>query len=538
MSSVALPTTSIARETRGEPNRWLVTAAVSFGSLMGAIDASIVNVALPHMRGSLGTTVEEIAWVSTGYMLATVVIMPMTAFLGALFGQRQLYLGAFVTFLVGSAFCGMARTLPVMILWRVVQGFGAGALQPTTQAILRQTFPVKEQAMAMAIYAMGVMIGPAVGPTLGGWLVDNASWPWIFYINLPVGAVGLFMVVRYVHEPEDIRAQNRVRAERQRANLDWLGIGLLSAGLVMLQYVLEEGQRDDWFESRTITALAFGAIASLVLLVLRELTAPAPVVNLRLFRDEVFTTGTIIGGVTNAMLMASMFLLPLFMQELLGFTGTQAGLALMPRVLAMIVLSPIVGKLYDRVPARFLVGAGALFLFFGSWQMRVFTLNTSSSDVGMALVFQGAGFAFLFVPLTTIAIAGVPRALLADATGLNSLFRQIGGSIGIAIFTTLLTRFSVEARAAVSAHVDATRPEVFERIAAMQHALMARGLDAHAAREGALRMLDGLVTQQAMVITFERLFELAAVTFLVVLPALVLLRPSATGAPKAEVHAD
>jgi DHA2 family multidrug resistance protein len=527
-----------AEPSRTAPNRWLVTAAVSFGTLMGAVDSSIVNVALPHMRGSLGATVEEIAWVATGYVLATVVVMPMTAFLGALFGQRQLYLAAFVLFLVGSAFCGTARTLSVMIVWRAVQGLGAGALQPTTQAILRQTFPPREQAMAMAIYAMGVMIGPAVGPTIGGWIVDNSTWPWIFYINLPVGAVGLFLVFRYVHEPPDIRAANRIRAEKQRKNLDWPGIALLSIGLVLLQYVLEEGQRDDWFESRTITACAIVAGASLVLLVVRELTAEVPVVNLRLFRDEVFTVGTIIGGATNAMLLASMFLLPVFMQELLGFTGTQAGLALIPRVIAMMVLSPIVGKLYDRLPARLLVGVGAVLLFLGSWQMRVFTLATSAADVGFALVLQGAGFAFLFVPLTTVAIAGVPRPLLTDATGLNSLFRQIGGSIGIAVFTTLLTRYGVQTRAAVAAHVDIARPEVFQRLETMRHGLVARGYDPAAAREGALRILNGMVDQQSAVLTFERLFQLAALTFLAVLPALVLLRPAKKGGPKAEVHAD
>src|SRR5580700_6964310 len=242
MASVALPGPSFARVApaplRKPVNKWLVTVSVTFGTLMGALDSSIVNVAIPQLRGAVGATVEEITWISTGFALATVLVMPLTAFLGRLFGQKRVYLACLGLFVVGSALCGMARTLTGLVVFRVIQGFGAGALQPTEQAILRQTFPPKEQGMAMALFAMAVMLGPALGPTLGGWLVDHYSWPWIFYINLPVGALAVFMVTNFVHEPDDIRQSNREAAEQQRKHIDWMGIALLSVSLCALQYAL------------------------------------------------------------------------------------------------------------------------------------------------------------------------------------------------------------------------------------------------------------------------------------------------------------
>src|SRR5207237_5305208 len=229
-------------------NKWLVTVSITFGTLMGAIDASIVNVAVPHLMGSLGVTVEQVTWVTTGFVIATVMVMPLTGFLARLFGQKRVYMASLVLFIIGSALCGMVRTLPLLVVFRVIQGMGAGALQPTEQAILRQTFPPEEQGMASAVFGMAVVLGPAFGPTLGGYIIDNYSWPWIFYINLPVGALALLMVSRFVYEPEDVRAANMIVAEKQRKNVDWQGIALLCVALASLQYVLEEGSRNDWFD--------------------------------------------------------------------------------------------------------------------------------------------------------------------------------------------------------------------------------------------------------------------------------------------------
>ena len=520
-------------------NKWLVTISVSIGAMMGSIDSSIVNVAIPHMRGAVGATVEEITWVATGYALAMVIVMALTAFLGRLYGQKNVYLACLVIFILGSALCGVARTLPTLVAFRVLQGFGAGALQPTVQAILRQTFPLSEQGMAMAILGMVVMIGPALGPTLGGYIVDNYSWPWIFYINVPIGVVATFMVIRFVHEPEDIRLANQLAAVKQRKHMDWAGIAFLSIFLFALQYALEEGQRNDWFESSLIRACAITAVLALALFIVRELSATVPAVDLRLFKDPVFLSGTLVGGVQFALLMSLTFLLPVFMQEVLGFTATQSGLALMPRTLVMMVASPIVGRIYNKVSPRVLVGTGIGLFAVGAYQMSHYTLDTSSTGIIAALVIQGVGFSFLFIALTTVALSSIPRHKLADAAGSNSLVRQIGGSIGIAVFATLLSRSTVAARYGLVAHLNPGRTQVLDRVAAMRGMFGARGgLDVTTARSGAHAMLDFVVIRQAMVLSFEKMFFLAGVVFLLALPLVLFLKTAKKPAERIDVHAD
>ena len=531
-----LPRVTAVRRVR--PNKWLVTVSITFGTLMGAIDSSIVSVALPHMMGALGATVQEITWVSTGYIIANVVVMPLTAFLGRLFGQKRVYMVCLGLFLLGSVLCGTARSLGSLIFYRALQGLGAGALQPTEQAILRQTFPPKEQGMAMALFAMAVMLGPAVGPTLGGWIVDNYAWPWIFYINVPVGLLGLLMVASFVHEDEDIIAKNRELAAKQRKDVDWWGIGLLVLGLCTLQYFLEEGQRNDWFQSAWISGAC--AVSAIVLsaFVIRELTCETPAVNIRLFKDPVFLSGTVIGGLMFALLMATMFLLPLFMQELLGFTATQAGLALMPRVFVMMVAAPIVGRLYNFVSPRLIIGIGIVFIAWGAINMSHFTLESGPHDVIWAIMTQGVGFACLFVPLSTVALSAIPRHKLADATGLNSLFRQVGGSLGLAIGATLLTRFQAQARSALVAHVNAGAPATLDRLRQMTGGFMARGSDAKTAGEMAIRALDGMVDRQSTLLSFDRVFLVAGLAFVFVLPLLAFLKTPDDGSKKerVEVH--
>jgi MFS transporter, DHA2 family, multidrug resistance protein len=523
---------------RPRPNKWLVTISITFGTLMGAIDSSIVSVALPHMMGTLGATVQEITWISTGYIIANVVVMPFTAFLGRLFGQKRVYMACLALFLGGSILCGTAHSLDSLIFYRVLQGFGAGALQPTEQAILRQTFPLKEQGMAMAVFAMAVMLGPAIGPTLGGWIVDNYSWPWIFYINVPVGMVGLAMVAAFVHEDEEIVAKNRALAEAQRKDIDWWGIGLLIAGLCTLQYFLEEGQSDDWFESSTITVAFFSSIVFIAAFVIRELTCDVPAVNIRLFKDPVFLSGTLIGGLMFALLMASMFLLPLFMQELLGFTATQAGFALMPRVFVMMIATPIVGKIYNAVSPRIIIAVGVGFIAWGAWDMSHLTLESSQRDVIWAIMTQGVGFSCLFVPLSTVALASIPRHKMADATGLNSLFRQVGGSIGLALGATLLTRYGDQARAALVPHVTASNPAAVMRVGMLERLFVGKGFDPIAAKDMALRAIDGIVSQQSTLLAFNYVFLVAGICFLAVLPLLIFLKtPDMEGpAPKVDVH--
>ncbi|MCU1230324.1 MAG: Drug resistance transporter EmrB/QacA subfamily [Acidobacteria bacterium] len=516
-------------------NKWLVTISVTFGTLMGAIDASIVNVAVPHLSGSLGATIEQITWVTTGFVMATVLVMPLTGFLARMFGQKRVYLASLILFILGSVLCGFARTLPMLVLFRILQGFGAGALQPTEQAILRQTFPPEEQGMAMAVFGMAVVLGPAFGPTLGGYIVDNYSWPWIFFINIPVGILSLVMVTRFVHEPEDVRIANHAMAERQKKNMDWAGIALMFAGLGTLQYVLEEGGRNDWFASGEIRLLAFVSIFSLLALVVRELSAPMPAADFSLFRDVIFLSGTLVGAVMFSMLMAVTFLLPLFMQVMLGYSATQAGLAMMPRSLVMIVCMPIVGRLYNRTSPRVVIAFGILLFGYSAWLMGHYTLATSTRDVVVVLMIQGVAFSCLFIPLTTLALVSIPRHRLADATGLNSLLRQVGGSIGLAVFATMLSRFATHARNGLLAQLNSGNQQLSMRMAAMTKMLAGRGADPEAARAASARMIDGLVRQQAMVLSFEKLFYLSGICFLCVLPLVFLLRGAPTG-EKIDVH--
>jgi MFS transporter, DHA2 family, multidrug resistance protein len=525
------PISSPARGATPPVNKWLVTVSVTFGTLMGTIDASIVNVAVPHLRGALGATVEEITWVTTGFVIANVVVMPLTAFLGHLFGQKRVYMTALSIFIASSALCGLARSLTTLVAFRFLQGLGAGALQPTEQAILRQTFPLKEQGMAMAVFGMAVIIGPALGPTLGGYIVDNYSWPWIFFINVPVGVLALTMVSNFVREPEDIRAAQRAMAVKRRANLDWIGIALLSIGLAALQYVLEEGNRDDWFNSQVISGLSLVSFMALAGFIVREMTAVAPAVDIALFKDSVFTAGTVVGGVMFALLMSVTFLLPVFLQEVLGYTATQSGLALMPRALIMMVVTPIVGRTYNVLSPRLVVSFGVTCVAASTWMMSHYTLATSQSGIIGALLVQGVGFSCLFVPLATTALSRIPRDKLADAAGLNSVVRFIGGSMGLAIFATLLTRHMTVVRSVLGTHVVAGSPTLLPRLYAAQRMLTQMGASATAARDGAVRVVAGAVAQQSAVIAFEQVFLLTGLSFLCVLPLVYFLRRAPRQAP-------
>jgi DHA2 family multidrug resistance protein len=486
---------------------------------------------MPNIRGELGASIQEITWISTSYMVAMVLVMPLTGFLGGFFGQKRVYLASMVLFVAGSALCGTARSLPALIAYRVLQGLGGGALQPTQQAILRQTFPPHEQGIAMAMFAMVVMIGPAVGPVLGGYITDNYSWPWIFYINLPVGLIGIMMTTQNVTEPDDVRVANRARAELARKNLDLAGIALMVIGVGALQYLFEEGPQQDWFDSVEIQIAAFTCAVALIAFVIRELTATAPVVNLRLFRDPTFAAATAVSFVMFGMLMGSMFLLPVFTQEGLHYTATLSGIVLMPRTLAMMLMSPLVGRMYNRVQPAFIVGFGVILFSIGSWQLGKISLDTSSTEMIGPLVVTGAAFACLFVPLTTAALSRIERHLMADAAGLNSFIRQVGGSVGLTVFATLFTRSIVEARAGLAPHLTALRPEVTERLAAIKTAAIAHGATPEAAQALAGRLLGGSVIRQATVLGFDRVFLLQALLFLGVLPLLFLVRVPRFAAP-------
>jgi DHA2 family multidrug resistance protein len=499
-------------------NPWLVTIAVTVGTLMGALDTSIVNVALPYIRANLGVTVTEVAWVSTGYIVALVIIMPLTAWLGATFGRKRVYMTCLALFTAASFFCGTARSLMTLLIFRLIQGIGAGALQPTEQAILRETFPREQQAVAMGLYGLAVMIGPAIGPTLGGWITDNYNWPWIFYINIPIGIIGIWMVNRFVHDPPFLTAQ------RGQAGVDAVGIGLLAVGLASLQTVLEEGAIHDWFSSNLIVTLTVIAVISLLLFVGWELRTPKPAVDLSVLKNASFTTGAMIGGILGLSLYSSMFLLPLFMQELLGYPATKSGLVLMPRSLVMLVLMPVAGMLYNRLGPRIMISSGLVIAGSAPIMMSHFTLETGGMYLFWPQVIQGLGFVLIFVALSTAAMAGIEKPKMTSATGLYNLMRQLGGSFGTAIFATMLSSLQQSNHAVLAQHIDPYNPAFAERFQALQQALIGQGIDPWSARMKALAMFERMVTQQAAVLAFDRAFFLIGALFFVCLPLVFLLK--------------
>jgi len=497
-------------------HKWIVTLTVLTGTIMAVLDSSIVNVALPSMTGTFGASVEEIAWVVTGYILAQVIVMPITALLSERFGRRNFYMFSVALFTGASMLCGLSRTLPVMIVFRVFQGFGGGVIMTVSQAILRETFPPAEQAMAMGLYGMGVVVAPAVGPTLGGWLTDNWSWPWIFFVNVPIGILNVLLVTRFIHDPPYLI--------RRKGSIDWLGLALLAGGLGALQLALEQGERHDWFQSGYVTVLAASATAGLILFVLRELRIERPAVNLSVLRDRSFTSATAIGGILGMGLYGSLFLLPLFLQSLLGYSAMISGVALVPRSLAMAVIMPVGGRIYNRVGPKALVGAGLAVSAWSFIELSQLTIDTGFWDIFWPQLWQGVGFGLIFVALTTAALATIPRVQMTQAAGLYNVVRQVFGSVGIAVSATLLTRSISVHHALLGEHVTAYDPATRAFLQRATAGLMQRGVDAATATRQALRLLDAQLLRQAAVLAYNHVFALVSVLFVVSLPLVLLLR--------------
>ena len=486
------------------------------GSIMAALDSSIVNVALPNMSGTLGATIEEITWVVTSYILANVIIMPIVALLSARFGRKNFYMASVALFTGASIACGLANSLGTMVVFRVIQGVGGGVLMIVSQAILRETFPHEEQGMAMGIYGMGVLLAPAFGPTLGGWLTDNYAWPWIFYINVPVGIINLFLVARFIEDPPYL--------VRDKGEIDFLGLALLVVGLGSLQLMLEEGSRENWFDSSYIIRLAVIASLGMVLFVWRELKAHRPAVNLTILRNASFASATALGGILGIALNGSLFLLPLFLQNLLGYDATQSGVALMPRSLAMGVIMPIGGRFYNLLGPRLLVGGGLLVTGFGFWDLSHLTTDVGVWDIFWPQLWQGVGFSMIFVALSTAALSTIPKPQMTQATGLYNVVRQVFGSVGIAVAATQLTTSTSRYHAVLVENAGAGNAAVSQFMHGAIAAMRRAGADAATAHQRALGMLDRIVLRQATVLAYDRIFVLVSLLFLIGLPLVVLLR--------------
>ena len=483
----------------------LITITVMLGLIMAIIDATIVNVALNNIAGNLGASVDEVAWVATGYILASVVIMPLNGWLTAYFGRKNFYAGCLAIFTLASLLCGTAHSIWQLVFYRVIQGIGGGALQPTAQAILFESYPPAKRGAAMAIFGLGAMVGPAIGPTLGGYIVDNYSWPLIFYINIPIGIVAFLMTLMFIPNPHFL--------QRPKGGIDWVGLGLLTAGLASLQYVLERGQHDDWYQSNTIWTLSIVAVVALAWFVYKTVRDRHPLVDLNVFRFRTFTIGNIIGIVLGFGLFGTSLILPLFFQTVLGFTAFETGMALLPGALATAVSMVIVGRLMSLVDSRAIVIFGMIVFGVSTWWMGGLSQTSGYWDVFWPRLVQGFALGFMFVPLTTVTLGAVPKEELAGASGVATLIRQLGGSFGIAILTTLLARQAAIAWTALASGVTNTHGY-------------------------SIGVLSNLVAQGSAVISYDYLFQLTAIIFFVCTPLVIFMRPSRASAAAAMAAGD
>jgi len=497
-------------------NKWLITLTVMIPAFMEIVDTSIANVALPHMQGNLNAGTDEVTWVLTSYLISNAVIMPMTGWLARIFGRKRFLITCIILFTFASFLCGMAPNLASLVFFRIVQGAAGGALIPMSQAIMMESFPPEEGGMAMAIFGIGAMFGPVVGPTLGGWITDNMSWRWIFYINIPVGVIAVIMAKYFIFDPAYLK--------RHKAAIDYWGLALLTLGIGSLQVVLDKGQQDDWFNSSFIITFSIISAVSLILFVYAELKHEHPIVNLRLFKDAAFASGNFIMFMVGFCLYGSVVMLPLFLQTLMGYSATMAGLVMAPGGIASVIVMPIVGGYIQRRSGRRIILAGlvlgAVSLFF----MRGFSLEASYWDFMWPRVMLGAALGMIFPPLTRATLANIPRVEMGNATGIYNLLRNIGGSVGIALSATMLTRLAQFYQANLAGHVNPYNPLVQLRLRELTDAAVARGMDLVSSRKAALGILYRIVERESGMLAYSYIFWILGLAFLVIIPFLYFLR--------------
>ena len=516
MATATLPSaTGIAADADRYAHRYIIAITVTLAAIMELIDTSIVNVAIPHMMGNLGATLDQIAWVSTGYIVANVIVLPITGWLSSYFGRRRYFAGSIALFTIASFFCGNSHSLGELVAWRIVQGLGGGALLSTAQATLYEVFPPSEYGTAMAIFGVGVMVGPTLGPTLGGYITDVFSWPWIFYINIPFGVAALLLTLAYLRDSRYAVKSSRV---------DWAGLGLLALGVGTLQTMLERGERLDWFASREIVTFAVVSAVSLAAFVWHELSTDQPVVDLRILKSRQLAAGVGFGGMLGICLYATIFVLPVYLQQLMGFTANQTGMVILPGALASAVTMAVMARQVGRFDGRISVVVGVAIFATAMWQMSRFTTLSGQSDFLWPMILRGVGLGLIFVPLTNLALAELPMDRIPNGTGLFNLLRQLGGSVGIAISATLLSRFAATNHAMIAEHVSRFDPTTRARLAAIASTLIHRGELPALADRHAIAILDSQVTRQALMLSFERLFLLFGIGFVVATPLLLFMR--------------
>jgi len=525
---------SAAHEEVADAHRWLILVGLITAAVMEVLDTTIINVALPQMAGNLSATTQEIAWVSTGYILSNVVVLPMTAFFTSIFGRRNYLCGSIAIFIGASFMCGTSHSLAELVLWRVVQGAGGAALLSTAQATIRQIFPREQQGMVQAIFILGIIVAPTLGPTLGGWITDNYNWGWCFFINVPIGISSFFLVSTFLHDPPN--------QQRRTGTVDWLGISLLIAGVASLQYVLEEGREKDWFSDALIVRLSVVSVVSLVALIWWELSRKNkhPVIDLRVLHNRDLAGSIFLFIALGFGLFGGTFLFPLFTQNLLRFTPTETGLTLMPGGIATAVVAIICGRLLNgRTPLvdpRILIYFGIAIFIFSMWKLGHLTVAAGEADARWPLIIRGFALGFLFTPINNVAYANLKPSEAQQASGLINLSRQLGGSFGIAILTTYLDHQISVHRADLVANTFATNPIFAERQAAAAAGLMAHGYSAYQAQQGSFALMNQAVMRQATMLAYNDAWLLILMSFVVIIPAVLVIRKPQGAAPVVDAH--
>jgi DHA2 family multidrug resistance protein len=509
-----------AAEWYSSVNPWLIAMAVMVAVFMEVLDTTITSVALPNMAGSLSATNEEATWVLTSYLIANAIVLPASGWFALRFGRKRFLLACTGLFTFASLLCGLAPSMPVLILARILQGAGGGAMQPLSQAILLESFPREKQGMAMAMFGLGVVGAPIIGPFLGGWITDNYSWRWIFNINIPIGVLAIYLIGRYVEDPPYIK-------NARPGTIDAIGFGLLTVWLATLQVVLDKGQEADWFASTWITWFSVISVGSLLVLIVRELRTPEPIVDLRVFRNRNFWVGTVITTIIMAAVYSALTMLPLFLQTLLGYTSQSAGLATAPRGVGAMIAMPIAGILMSYVDSRWLMSLGvactaAATLLFGN-----LTLDVSMGSIMWPNVLQGLGVGCVMVPLMAISVGTLSKEKIGNASGIFNLMRNLGGSIGISVSTTFLARMAQAHQANLVSHMTPYDPMFRHQLSALT-AGMSRYSAGPVARMQAYGMLHGILLQQASLGAYVDMFCWTALILALCLPGVWLLKKAVT----------
>nr|WP_276899469.1 DHA2 family efflux MFS transporter permease subunit [Pedobacter kyonggii] len=508
--------------------KWIITFTVITASLLELIDTTIVNVAIPQIQGNLGATLEDIAWLSTGYAVANVIVLPMSGWLGSRFGRKNYFLTSIIVFTLVSFLCGNATSLNELILFRILQGVAGGGLISTAQAILIETWPREDVGIATALFGLGAVVGPTVGPTIGGYILEIADWPWIFYVNIPVGILAAYCTYTFIREtPKDGKGKP----------VDWWGIALLAIAVGSLQTVLEKGESEDWFSTPYITALAVVSVFGLLLFIWRETATEYPIVNLRIMKKRSFSIGMFTSFILGFGLYGSVFVFPVFAQNLLSFTPLQTGKLFIAGGICTIAMMPFIGIMLKKgVPAQFMATGGMFLFFVFCWMLSNSTLASGTGDFFWPLVIRGFGMALLFVPLTTLAMQDLSGAEIGQGSGLNNMSRQLGGSFGIAALTTLIHIRSGFHRSSLLVNVNEYNPAFVQKLNALTSGFMAKGSSFIDAKLMAMKAIEGSVIKQTMLLTYNDAYWVAGLIMLFSIPLLYLQKFKKNANIPTDVH--